>query len=199
MLEVKIINIYFNRAGRKPQEAPSASNGKNEGKLEITSILILNGACQSAVMMELAALKIDFVADCCNDFFKKNFFDSTDNIIVDTKVSKKLWANQRKFRITGSRVYEIYTYKGQDWSKKAFNYFYPKSFTNRYVAHGLEQEEVARRVFGKSTGLNVVECGLVVSDFNPWLGYSPDGIITDEKGNPKALLEIKCPFSGNNS
>lgn len=182
------------RAGRKPEEALSSNI---EEKLETTSILLLDCACQSVLMMQLSVSKIDFVADCCNNFYTRNFFDSADNILAETKVSRKKWAAQRKFRVTGSRVYELYTYKGQDWSKKALTYFYPKSFTNKYVAHGIKQEEVARNVFKISTGFNVVVCGLVISEFNPWLGYSPDGIITNEKGNPKALLEIKCPFSGN--
>lgn len=156
----------------------------------------MNCACQSVSMMELAAFKVNFVADCCDESFKNIFLDLPDNVIVDTKLSKNQWASQRKFRITGSRIYEIYTYKGQDWLKKANNYFDPKTFTNKYVTHGVQQEGVARNVFQETTGLNVVECGLVISEFNPWLGYSPDGIITDEEGNPKALLEIKCPFSG---
>lgn len=44
-------------------------------------------------------------------------------------------------------------------------------------------------------GCNIMQTGLVVCDTDNWLAVSPDGIIT-EKGKPKKLLEIKCPFKG---
>lgn len=33
-----------------------------------------------------------------------------------------------------------------------------------------------------------------MSNLNPWLAYSPDGVIFSD-GKPTALLEIKCPYS----
>lgn len=41
----------------------------------------------------------------------------------------------------------------------------------------------------------MIETGLVISTDNPWLAYSPDGVIFDH-GIPCELLEIKCPFKG---
>src|SRR5436190_3343406 len=41
----------------------------------------------------------------------------------------------------------------------------------------------------------LVECGLIVSKDNPWLGYSPDGIVF-ENNKPFKLIEIKCPYEG---
>ena len=38
-------------------------------------------------------------------------------------------------------------------------------------------------------------CGLCVSDNNPWLPASPDGLVVDNSSSQKfGLLEIKCPF-----
>lgn len=146
--------------------------------------------------MELAALKIKYPADCCETTFYKNFSGDADGILAATKSSKKHWICNRQFRITGSRIYQIYTYKGVDWQKKAASYFFPKGFTNKYVEHGLRNEAAARVIFCEKMGVTAHECGFIISEANPWLGYSPDGVIFNSKEYPQALLEIKCPFAG---
>ena len=40
----------------------------------------------------------------------------------------------------------------------------------------------------------VQECGLLVVAKEPWMAYSPDGVIF-ENNMPTKLLEIKCPFN----
>ncbi|KAK5650881.1 hypothetical protein RI129_001910 [Pyrocoelia pectoralis] len=161
-----------------------------------TEMLLLNHATQSTLMMELTHLEIQFVNSCCQDLYKKKLEKNVCKILIETKQSKAEWLSERKFRITGSRIYEIYTYKGQDWPRKSNRYFFPKGFSNKFTQHGIQYEEIARRVFINTTGLAVIECGLVVSEFNPWLGYSPDGIILSCNQVPEQLLEIKCPFAG---
>lgn len=58
----------------------------------------------------------------------------------------------------GSRIYDIYTYSKDDWETKAMKYFYPKSFSNKYVKHGIKYEREAREVFISTTGFEVYEC-----------------------------------------
>lgn len=43
-----------------------------------------------------------------------------------------------------------------------------------------------------------METGLIISQVNPWLAYSPDGVIV-QKEVPVSLLEIKCPLKGKDS
>lgn len=43
--------------------------------------------------------------------------------------------------------------------------------------------------------MSVIEVGLVIWQQNPWLAYSPDGVVFIER-NIAALLEIKCVFKG---
>ncbi|KAJ8914902.1 hypothetical protein NQ315_016056, partial [Exocentrus adspersus] len=102
----------------------------------------------------------------------------------------------RKFRITGSRCYEIFTYKGTDWEMKSKKYFWPKSFTNKYIKHGLKYEDAARTAFENKTKMVVAKCGMIISPQNKWLGFSPDGVIIDTNGYSIALLEIKCLYDG---
>lgn len=145
-------------------------------------------------MMVLYSVQINNLNDCCKEY-SAELFNLPDVVSIATVQQSKEWYEQRQYRVTGSRIYELYTYSGQDWETKSLKYFFPKSLTNKFVKHGIKFESEAREVFTAETGLEVVECGMVISASNPWLGYSPDGIIMEE-GKPVALLEIKCLFEG---
>lgn len=68
-------------------------------------------------------------------------------------------------------------------------------FCSRFVQYGLETEEEARLCYIKSNKYTVIEIGLIIPKKQPWLGYSPDGIVFIEE-EPMKLLEIKCPIVG---
>ena len=61
------------------------------------------------------------------------------------------------------------------------------------MKHGNEYEGSARAKYAKEKKVIVQECGLIVAMSEPWLAYSPDGVVIE---NSKAcrLLEIKCPY-----
>ena len=48
-------------------------------------------------------------------------------------------------------------------------------------------------MYSKETNLLVQECGLIVSDIEPWKAYSPDGVVIKNFQLFK-LLKIKCPY-----
>ncbi|KAJ8976152.1 hypothetical protein NQ317_018091 [Molorchus minor] len=138
---------------------------------------VLDNSVQSVIMMELSSNMSDiYMNNCCKINYNSLFFDDTISICVETKNSDIEWKKQRQFRITGSRCYAIFTYNKNDWYKKALSYFWPKEFTNKRL-------EID--IFMK----------LVVPHNNPWLGFSPDGVIV-ENNVPIKLFEIKCPFIG---
>lgn len=155
---------------------------------------ILDNACQSISMMYLASIEIDQLKDCCSNFYLSNLNDDVD-VLINVPQRSPQWMDSRKYRITGSRCYEIYTYSKDDWTNKSLKYFYPAKINNKYVKHGIQWESAAVEAFTKITGMGVVNCGMVVSSANKWLGYSPDGIIIFE-GKPIYLLEVKCIFEG---
>lgn len=169
------------------------TNKINVQKLDFQNIL--DHACQSVLMMELASLTPVNDNECCKLLYNRLYSDLPDMYIMTLQQSKE-WHDLRKYRVTGSRVYELFTYSKEDWRMKSLKYFFPKSFTNKFVKHGIKHESDARDVFIKVTGMEVIECGMVISCFNNWLGYSPDGIIIQEE-KPAALLEIKCLYKGN--
>ncbi|KAJ8912685.1 hypothetical protein NQ315_011045 [Exocentrus adspersus] len=145
--------------------------------------------------MEISSVQISNQNKCCKERYWNLFSLLPEVIIIITQQSQE-WHIQRKYRVTGSRIYELYTYSKGDWESKAVKYFHNKSFSNKYTKHGIKYESNAREAFVKQTLFHVVECGMVVSQANPWLGYSPDGIIFEGK-RPVALLEIKCLYEGN--
>lgn len=112
------------------------------------------------------------------------------------EVNYLLWQEERQFRVTGSRCYELYTYtrnKNPNWKKKCHNYFYPVNFKSEFTEYGRKTEFSARNAFSKASRQKIIEIGLVISKPNPWLAYSSDGIIVNDD---KSLLEIKCPYKG---
>ena len=64
---------------------------------------------------------------------------------------------------------------------------------NKATNWGILQEDVSRREYLKvpSPDLTITTSGLVVSDENPWLAASPDGLVFDPKeDSPEGLVEF---------
>ncbi|XP_072385868.1 uncharacterized protein [Diabrotica undecimpunctata] len=184
--------LHLNRVGRRESPTTSVETVYPNNNQHLN--ILLNNASQSVIMMELEGLTVE-IKDCCKDFVQSHFMNDTEHVATTTKISQREWHKQRKYRITGSRIYGIYTYAGFDWITKAEKYFNPKHFTNKFVKHGLKYEAAACECFVKATGQTVSTFGLIVSHNNNWLAYSPDGVIFNN-GNPVALVEIKCPMEG---
>lgn len=161
---------------------------------EVKISLILDNACQSPLMMLLASECIEFPSDCCKDLYDRLLNENLETA-ASTKQHSADWQELRRYRVTGSRCYEIFTYSKGDWEMKAKKHFFPKGFTTKALRHGLLCEEKARKAFIERTGKEVMECGIVISPANKWLGYSPDGVVF-QNGKPTAVLEIKCPYEG---
>ena len=105
------------------------------------------------------------------------------------------WFEQRKMRITGSRVGAILGLS--PWQKphdviRAMvreHHNYPSEFLgNPATDHGNNNEQRALLCFMRETGLQVEECGFF--PYGQRLGASPDGLTSDG-----GVLEIKAPYS----
>lgn len=62
---------------------------------------------------------------------------------------------------------------------------------------GKMYEHLAMESFVSKTGQEVIECGMIISPENKWLGFSPESVVLNSDREPIALLEIKCLYSGN--
>lgn len=146
----------------------------------------------------MANVKITVVLEqCCLEKVSKLFVNAVD-ICAKTLVCYQEWLRERQYRITGTTCYGLFTYmknKKPDWQKKCDSFFDITNFKSQYTEYGRKTEKVALQVYVKNTGNQVLQTGLIISQQNPWFGFSPDGIIFKD-GKPDVLLEIKCPFKG---
>ena len=62
------------------------------------------------------------------------------------------------------------------------------------VNHGKTYESIAIKKFEELNNLAVSKVGLCVNPNFPYLGASPDGLISED-----TILEVKCPFAGRNN
>lgn len=63
-----------------------------------------------------------------------------------------------------------------------------KSLLN--MAHGVEHEDEARKIYESISGSQVVTVGMAISKHDVRLGCSPDGLVGED-----GMIEIKCPHS----
>lgn len=132
--------------------------------------------------------------ECCQKFYASKIqWISGVLLCQETMDDPKKWQMERKFRITGSRCYGLYTYNGSDWNLKSCKYFWPKSFSSVYIKHGLAYENEARNIYSSRLGYTVVQTGLVVLPKYPFLGYSPDGLDL-KKWTTLQVVGNKMPF-----
>ena len=114
------------------------------------------------------------------------------------------WLEARAGRFTGS---DFATYMGmaktgklsetakKELSKKILENFGYRfdTFQTPAMARGIELEPTAREAYSFVYGKDINEVGFV--DLEKYhAGCSPDGVIYDEDGNIKEIIEIKCPM-----
>lgn len=109
------------------------------------------------------------------------------------------WHEQRKLRITGSRIGAILglsPWQTRDDVLRAMvrEYHGATSEFSGSVAteHGTANEQRAMLAFMRETGLRVEKCGFF--PYGDRMGASPDGLVEDD-----AVLELKVPFGLRNS
>lgn len=152
--------------------------------------------CEHALNSPSTLTATDPKEECCKKIYTTLITENCSLLAEMTKNDKLIWHYERKYRITGSRCYDLFTYSKGDWAKKCLDYLNPKKLTNRFILHGIQNEGVAREAYISATESSVGETGLIVSKIHPWMGYSPDGVILNKNGVPIKLLEIKCPYIG---
>jgi hypothetical protein len=188
---------------------------REDERIAITTLFETAQSCDNQLMEWLSALDISPSHDCCNITYQEKIIcDDPFKLCFNTKVLaisehtriqnrgsknakvREAWKKARKFRITGSRCYSVYTYSKLDWGKKACTFFWPTPYTNDNMLHGIKYEDLARKIYhNQNRHVTIIQTGLIVHKKNPFLGYSPDGIIF-ENGIATTLLEIKCIVKG---
>ncbi|KAM4566045.1 uncharacterized protein PAE49_009841 isoform 1-T3 [Odontesthes bonariensis] len=118
------------------------------------------------------------------------------------------WFAWRKNRITASTAHAIARSRFANGRRTAPPTSYLAAVTGerprvqtRAMSWGVQMEAEAVRRYQelKSAALGrrvaVQDCGLFIDARRPWLGASPDGIVTDSRtGQWLLCLEVKCPY-----
>lgn len=75
-------------------------------------------------------------------------------------------------------------------------YLQQVNVNSKAMQWGNEQEEYARNLYAKKTGLHIIEVGSCKHPTIPNFASSPDGFFYDEDSQIKLCLEIKCLDQG---
>lgn len=105
------------------------------------------------------------------------------------------WFEERQRRLVSSNFHRICTATDRtNMAELAESLVKGKTVRqNEAMRHGQTYEKEAIHHYEKANSVKVSSCGLYVSRNLPFLGASPDGIVSD-----KLLVEVKCPFSAKN-
>ncbi len=138
----------------------------------------------------------------CDTFYEKNVkVTAKDVSLIERRTrlqsASGVWRKEKAPRLTSSNFGKVLRRN----PKIAVTHLvrqlaYPKFKGNSYTNHGIKEEPATKMDYealkSKETGKNVVvkQCGLYVCEENPFLGSSPDGIVTED-GKPVGLIEMK--------
>ena len=120
------------------------------------------------------------------------------------------WFEQRLGKFTSSELSKLLVSgrsKDQEFGETALSYIKEKlheHFTkgtcldfgfqgNKATEWGEHFEPEAREEYQRITGIQIIECGFILSDVSEMFGGSPDGLTDGSEG----LIEIKCPYGSN--
>ena len=114
------------------------------------------------------------------------------------------WRDERMKRITASVAGSIAKMrKTTNRSGKVKEILYSTFQGSKATRYGHVMEDAAKEDYEKEqlrsgkVGLLLKRSGLVISEENPWLACSPDGLVSDPTAQDTVgLIEIKNPYSG---
>ncbi|MCG7868599.1 MAG: YqaJ viral recombinase family protein [Candidatus Thiodiazotropha taylori] len=123
---------------------------------------------------------------------------SNDPVLLVSDQKSDHWFTERRVRLTASTCHSVVSFQSDVAVSNFLNrkLWRTESISTVSLKYGLENEKTARQSYHslKSGKVNVFETGLWVSNLNPELGCSPDGLIFDlDEPERYGILEIKCP------
>lgn len=120
------------------------------------------------------------------------------------QADSQVWISERRKRLTASVIGGIAKMRSTTKkAKRVESLLYTRFRGNAATRYGTSMEdrtkvqyETYQRQHGHP-GLKVENCGLFISQDNPWLAATPDGLVTDpsDATQPLGLVEIKNPYT----
>ena len=116
--------------------------------------------------------------------------------------NSRLWHQERRCRITGSKCGRILIQKKRTVALLRFClYPRPLIYAPKAISWGRKKEPVARTAYIQHMkchghpNLKANTSGFYVHPEKGWLGASPDGKVCDPNSSSSGIAELKCPFS----
>ena len=164
-------------------------------------VLRKRGPCNMASIIRMSKSITYFL-----ELLKKHFTARTiERISTRTRQQSRssYWFLYRRCLITGTIAKRVINQnkRGEKNEKlnRCISRFFPGSFTNEAMMYGVANEKRAMETFFNvfktmHTDAKLHEIGLVLYKDAPYIGGSPDGIVTCDCCSTSYLIEIKCPF-----
>ena len=126
---------------------------------------------------------------------------SNQSLCEEWFIHRKNRVTASKFKLIANKVNDDMTIINPTKVKTAVSSIcgYYKQHSSKATQWGIENEEVARKVYvenmkKKHKQLNVSTCGFFISSKHPFIGASPDCFVTCQC-HGTGLIEIKCPWT----
>lgn len=132
------------------------------------------------------------------DFYVKSIMMSKEEIINlswDTIKQSKCdkWFKERRSRISASsKAHNIKVRKTKTVESLVMDMLHPKNFSAASTQYGIRNESQAKQEYQRQFNCNVEAVGVIVSESQPWLCASVDGVVVKD-GCAYKLVEFKCP------
>lgn len=135
----------------------------------------------------------------CQSFYETYVNVSSDQCAQVETLTKEqslsqLWKDTRRIRITASTAKKVPVRDTTNPDRFLREQMYPSFRGNANTEHGRESEPKALDEL-RNLGLTISSHGAFISEDEPWLSASPDGIDSEN-----SVIEVKCPVlkSGEN-
>ena len=114
--------------------------------------------------------------------------------------NSQMWYLERSKRLTSSLFGQVVRRRDNIYPKSILEQIQRckegKRLKTAAIQWGVENEKIALAMYKEKLDNmhSVIECGLMINPKWPWLGASPDGLVSHE-GKLVGGVEIKCPYS----
>lgn len=125
--------------------------------------------------------------------------DQIFNLMYSTldQANNSAWKSCRKVRLSASsKAHQINTRRSRN-EELAERFVKDKKILGKglkYVEYGIGMEDFASKKYSLVHNVQVIKCGVVIHQNQPWVCASPDGLVI-RNNKVKKLLEIKCPYT----
>jgi len=117
--------------------------------------------------------------------------ETSDYKIIDVNQRSQKWYEIREGKVTGSTAYYLKNHSVNYAIEKGIEED-ERDYSNDYMERGRELEPIGLAKFSRNTNMKVEPIGFVNSLVHDAAGFSPDGVIYDNKGKIKTIIEHKA-------